>query len=343
MTQPLPRPHRKVGKYEIVEKIGEGGYSTVYRGFDPLIKRSVAIKSCSSADREVRERFYREAEIAGNLDHPNIIRIYDLILDNDTPYLVQEFLDGEDLDDRIERREISAFSEKLYHLIQISRGLAYAHKRGVIHRDIKPTNVRVLEDGTAKILDFGIAKLAHYSSNLTQAGMAVGTAAYLAPEQIRGEKAGPATDIFSFGVLAYELLTLVRPFGRETISATFYQTLNSEPAPVTAHWPDCPTEVVAVISKCLHKDPTRRFSSCDEVRDQLEAIRDQLRTQRTRQTNPAKTPADRDHSPARALRTDLAAPFRGPPVRDAQLRALVRRDAEEPRDTASRSTTSGSI
>ncbi len=289
MTQPLSEDRHKVGKYEVVEKIGEGGYSCVHRGFDPLIKRQVAIKSCASADRETRERFYREAEIAGNLDHPNIVRVYDLFIEDHTPYLVQELLDGEDLDDRIERREPSAFSEKLLYLIQIARGLAYAHERGVIHRDIKPANIRVLDDGTVKILDFGIAKLAHYASDLTQKGMAVGTAAYLAPEQIRGEKASPATDIFAFGVLAYELLTSVRPFGRETISETFFQTLNHEPAPLTAHWADCPTELVAIVSRCLAKDPAERFGSCAELLAELEEARERLRSDWAPALNPAKT------------------------------------------------------
>ncbi len=291
MTQPLSEDRQKVGKYEIVEKIGEGGYSSVHRGFDPLIKRQVAIKSCSSADRDTRERFYREAEIAGNLDHPNIVRVYDLFIEHHTPYLIQELLDGEDLDERIERAEPISLGEKLYYLIQIARGLHYAHQRGVVHRDIKPANVRVLEDGTVKILDFGIAKLVHYASDLTQKGMAVGTAAYLAPEQIRGEKASPATDIFSFGVLAYELLTGIRPFGRETISETFFQTLNHDPAPLTAHWTDCPPELVAVVSQCLEKDPARRCASCAELLGRLEEIRERLRTDWAPEPNPAKTQA----------------------------------------------------
>ena len=291
MTDPLSEERQRVGKYEIVEKIGEGGYSSVFAGFDPLIKRRVAIKSCGSADKETRERFYREAEIAGNLDHPNIVRVFDLFIENETPYLVQELLEGEDLDERIERREPTSFAEKLFYLIQIARGLDYAHARGVIHRDIKPANIRVLDDGTVKILDFGIAKLAHYASDLTQQGMAVGTAAYLAPEQIRGEKASPATDIFSFGVLAYELLTYVRPFGRETISETFFQTLNYDPAPLTAHWVDCPAELVAIVSRCLHKDPAERFTSCGDLLGRLEAVRDRLRDDWAPLPNPARTQA----------------------------------------------------
>jgi serine/threonine protein kinase len=296
-TQLLPSFPQKLGKYEIIEKIGEGGYSCVYRGFDPLIRRPVAIKTCPAADPETRERFYREAQIAGNLDHPNIVKVYDLFLEQGAPYLVQELLGGDDLDVRIERRELISFPEKLFHLLQIARGLEYAHSRGVIHRDIKPANVRILEDGSAKILDFGIAKLIHYTSDLTQAGMTVGTAAYLAPEQIRGEEATPETDIFSFGVLAYELLTYVRPFGRETISETFYQTLNRQPAALTVHWAQCPSDLVEVVSRCLRKEPAQRFGSCREVVRQLEEVRDRLRGEWSPVDNPAATrvlPTDPD-------------------------------------------------
>ena len=285
----LPDVRQTLGKYEIVEKIGEGGYSTVYRGFDPLIKRDVAIKSCSSGESETRDRFYREAEIAGNLDHPNIVRVYDLFIEDETPYLVQEFLGGEDLDDRIERGELDSFGEKLYTLIQIARGLNHAHRHGVVHRDVKPANVRVLEDGTVKILDFGIAKLVHASSDLTRAGMAVGTAAYLAPEQIRGEEAGAATDVFAFGVLAYELVTRIRPFGRETISETFFQTLHKEPEPLTAIWPGCPPELVEIVQRCLEKDPQRRYADFSEVLAALEKLRDRGKEHPASAADPIKT------------------------------------------------------
>ncbi len=267
-----------IGKYEIVEEIGQGGYGKVFKGFDPLIKRFVAVKTCASADREVRERFLREAEISGKLDHPNIVRIYDSGFDGDTPYLVQEHLDGEDLDQRIGSGDYLPFPEKLLYLIQIARGLEYAHSRGVIHRDVKPANVRVLDDGTAKIVDFGIAKLSETASDLTCAGMTVGTAAYIAPEQIRGEPAERSTDVFSFGVLAYELLTGERPFGRDTISATFYQILNEEPPSIALRWRTCPPEAEALVAACLEKEPARRPTGFSEVLERLERIRDDLKS-----------------------------------------------------------------
>jgi serine/threonine-protein kinase len=269
-----------IGKYHVVELIGKGGYGTVYKGYDPLIKRFVAIKTCNTDDAEFRERFFREAEITGRLDHPNIVRIYDLGIEDDTPYLVQEYLAGEDLDRKIERRDYLPDAEKILYLIQIARGLEFAHQQGVIHRDIKPANIRVLEDGSAKIMDFGIARLRHLDNSLTQAGLTVGTAAYLAPEQVHGNPASPQTDIFSYGVLAYELLTGERPFGRETISATFFAILNREPRPIPAFWPDCPRQAVTLIHRCLQKDAEKRYRDCGQLLAQLESIREELRSRR---------------------------------------------------------------
>ena len=176
---------KKIGKYEIIEPIGEGGFGMVYKGFDPFIKRHVAIKTCTSPDQELRQRYYREAEIAGRLDHPNIVRIFDFGTENDTPFLVQEFLAGGDLDHKIGGHDFVPFPERLLYLIHIARGLAYAHDQGVIHRDIKPANIRILEDGSAKIMDFGVAMLQNTDTRLTKDGMAVGTAAYLAPNRSR--------------------------------------------------------------------------------------------------------------------------------------------------------------
>ncbi len=227
-------------KYQVLEKIGVGGFGVVYKAYDPFIKRHVAIKTCTSEDTETRERFMREAEIAGNLHHRNIVTVYDFGFKDGVPYLVQEYLSGEDLDRKIKRRDFLSLPEKLLYLVQIARGLQYAHSRGVVHRDIKPANIRILEDDTAKIMDFGIAKLAQHQEALTQAGITLGTAAYLAPEQIRGGAFDARTDLFSFGVLAYELFALERPFQGAEISAVFYKILNEEPPQLSEKSPDCP-------------------------------------------------------------------------------------------------------
>ena len=268
----------RLGKYEIVEKIGDGGFGVVYQGYDPYIKRYIALKTCTSPDSEVRERFFREAEISGRLDHPNIVRVLDFGIHDDTPFLVQEFLQGQNLDRKIRDRQFLPYSEQLLILMQIARGLEYAHSMGVIHRDVKPSNVQILDDGTAKIMDFGIAILHQMESRVTQEGMAVGTAAYLAPEQIRGEPPDPRTDIFSYGVLAYELVTGKRPFGKDSISATFYEILNDDPTPISGA--QCPAELRTLIHRCLQKDAYRRYESFKEILLELSHVRDELQKQR---------------------------------------------------------------
>jgi tetratricopeptide (TPR) repeat protein len=259
----------KIGKYEIITTIGVGGFGVVYEGRDPFIKRRVAIKTCGSEQGEIRERFFREAEIAGNLHHRNITTVHDFGIQDGVPYLVQEFLSGEDLKKKIARRDPIPDEQKLDYLLQTGRGLEHAHSRGVIHRDIKPGNVRVLEDGTVKIMDFGIAKLVHMESNLTRTGITLGTAAYLAPEQIRGSGVDHRADIFSFGVLAYELLSYCRPFPGKTISALFFQILQADPEPLAAHWDGCPDSLERLLRRCLAKEPGARYQNLREILEEL--------------------------------------------------------------------------
>lgn len=264
----------KIGKYEILDKIGAGGFSVVYKGYDPFIKRSIAVKVCFSRDHEVRQRFFREAEIAGRMVHRNIISVYDFGVHNEMPYLVEEYLPGEDLAHLIRRGEPRTLETKLSFLLQIASGLEYAHAQGVIHRDIKPSNVRVLDDGTLKIMDFGTAKLADVDSQLTQAGMTLGTVAYLSPERLIGKLSGLNSDIFSYGVLAYELLAFRRPFSGRTIPSLIDQVLNSPPTPLVETWRECPENLARVVHRCLEKDPEVRYASCNEVIADLEEFRD---------------------------------------------------------------------
>ena len=260
------------GKYEVVEKIGEGGFGKVYKGRDPDLKRYAAIKTCTSEDRHLRQRFFREAEIAASLQHPNITTIYDFDYHDGTPYLVQEYLAGEDLDHKIRRGEQIDVRSKLGILLQVAAGLAYAHQQGVVHRDVKPANVRILDDGHVKIMDFGIAKLLTAEHQLTQTGMAMGTAGYLPPEQIRGEAIDSRADIFSFGVLAYELMTYRRPFTGDDLSSILYRIAHEEPAPITELWPECPPRLAATIGRCLAKKPADRFASFAEVIAEISAL-----------------------------------------------------------------------
>jgi serine/threonine-protein kinase len=260
----------QVGKYQILEKIGVGGFGSVYRGRDPFIKRSVAIKTCQGDDDEIRKRFFREAEYAGNLHHPNITTIYDFgVTDDGIPYIVQEFLTGEDLDKKIKRQEQIPLLDKIRILRDVAEGLGYAHNAGIIHRDVKPSNIRILEDGTVKIMDFGIAKSMVSESTLTQTGITLGTASYLAPEQIRGEPVDQRTDLFSLGVLAYELFALQKPFTGDHISTVLYKILHESPVHPIEAAPGIPTSLALLILSTLEKDREKRPASCAEVREQL--------------------------------------------------------------------------
>jgi serine/threonine-protein kinase len=259
----------KIGKYEVIQQIGVGGFGVIFKGWDPYIKRPVAIKMCATPDEEVRQRFQREAEFAGNLAHPNITLIFDFGLEGDIPYLVQEFLSGFDLDEMIKARIITDPVASVSILLQVSEGMSFAHQRGIIHRDIKPSNIRVLEDGTVKIMDFGIAKSLEGGTKLTQTGIALGTAGYLAPEQIQGKPVDPRTDIFSLGVVGYELMTGLKPFEGTSLSNVLYKILNEDPEPPIEVATDCPPRLDELIRKCLSKDPEARFQSVAEISDQL--------------------------------------------------------------------------
>ncbi len=263
----------QIGKYKVTGKLGQGSFGVVYRGRDAYIKRDVAIKVCSVEDEGLRKRFFREAEISGKLVHKNIVTVYEFGFEGGIPYLVQEMLSGEDLSRMIKRRDPIVPAVKLDYLLQVANGLGYAHTEGVIHRDIKPGNIRGLEDGRIKIMDFGIAKLASAETQLTQKGVTMGTASYLPPEQVRGAALDHRADIFSFGVLAYELLTYERPFRGNTLSALIYQILYKIPRSMSDAWSDCPAQLSELVGKCLEKKPERRFSSFAELIPELDAIR----------------------------------------------------------------------
>ncbi len=262
----------QIGKYAIVGQIGTGGFGVVYEGRDPFLKRRVAIKTCTSEESDIRDRFFREAEIAGNLQHRNIVTVHDFGIQDGVPFLVQEYLTGEDLDRVVARREMLPAAQRVDILVQAARGLDYAHQHDVIHRDVKPANIRLTADGTVKIMDFGIAKLSSVASHLTRTGMTLGTAAYLPPEQIRGTAVDHRADVFSFGVTAYELLTYKRPFTGKTISALFWELLQRDPEPLGNHWPGCPPALQDVVLRCLAKDPAKRYSGFGEVIPDLERV-----------------------------------------------------------------------
>jgi serine/threonine-protein kinase len=281
------------GKYQVLEFIGEGGFGRVFLGYDPVLKREVAIKTCTLREPEMRARFAQEAEIAAGLRHPNIVTVYDFGEQDGEPFLVQEYLAGEDLDQKIERGDVIDVATLVGWLRQLAEGLFFAHARGVVHRDVKPANVRILPDGQVRIMDFGIAKLMEAERQITQAGFSVGTTGYLAPEQLRGEEIDHRVDIFSFGVMAYELVARRRPFEGDTITQILYRIAHEEPPPLATLSPECPPRLTTLIERCLRKEREDRFASFAPAIEELNGI--------------ARDLAASSHAPAIAAATATAA------------------------------------
>ena len=280
MRERLPDPlegRARLGRYELIQRIGTGGAAVVYRGRDPERQTDVAIKVCTSANPKLRRRFLLEAQIAAALQHPNITRVLELGSEDGFPYLVQELLEGEDLSACIKRRAPMTLRERTSVLLQIARGLAYAHSQGVLHRDVKPRNVRVLPDGSVKLMDFGFAKLLDRDLNLTTKGVAIGTLGYVSPEQFRGEQVDARADVFSFGVLAYELLTGTRPFAGTSFPEVSRRLLEEDPRPVHELNPECDPRLSTLIAACLVKDRDRRLAGFEPILKELEALQSGLR------------------------------------------------------------------
>ncbi|HVS03272.1 MAG TPA: serine/threonine-protein kinase [Thermoanaerobaculia bacterium] len=261
-----------IGKYEIRERIGAGGFGVVYRAYDPLIERDVALKTLATEDEGLRRRFAREARVAGNLHHPHITTIYEFGVHEELLFLVQEYLSGEDLTAKLQRRQPIPLADKLRWLGQVASGLAAAHDQGVLHRDVKPGNIRILADGDAKIMDFGIAKLLQEQTQLTRTGMTVGTVSYFSPEQVTGGAMDRRSDIFSFGLVMYELLAFAPAVPGTEIWDVMRQIAHERHRPITDPWPRCPPELAAIVDRCLEKTRERRFPDCHQLAHALERV-----------------------------------------------------------------------
>ncbi|HJQ75407.1 MAG TPA: serine/threonine-protein kinase, partial [Gaiellaceae bacterium] len=242
-------------RYRLDRPLGHGGMATVYLGRDTELDRPVAVKVLDAAgDDGLRKRFVREARLAARLSHPNVVSVYDAGEDDGRPYLVMEHVEGETLADLLARRGRLPPEEVRALAVQGARGLAHAHAAGLVHRDIKPQNLLLREDGTLKIADFGIARAAEGTA-LTQAGTVLGTAAYLAPEQGLGEQATAASDVYSFGAVLYELLT-----GRPPLEIHSLEDLakGGPIAPVRELAPEVPRDLEDVVMRCLARNPDYR-------------------------------------------------------------------------------------
>ncbi|MGA8619901.1 MAG: serine/threonine-protein kinase [Candidatus Sulfotelmatobacter sp.] len=261
--------HKKerFGRYEILAELGRGAMGIVYKARDPKINRVVAVKTISLAgqapeeEQEYRERFFREAEAAGRLSHPGIVTVFDVGEEPETraPYIVMEFVAGQSLDKLLSSREDHKLppEEALELALEIAEALDCAHGQGVVHRDVKPANILLTEDGHAKIADFGIAKL--NLANATLAGRTLGTPAYMSPEQLNDEGVDGRSDLFSLGVILYTALTGYRPFQGNSALTVAFKVVNRDPVPATVLDNELPAGLDYIISRAIAKDPSQRY------------------------------------------------------------------------------------
>jgi serine/threonine protein kinase len=254
-----------ISHFKILRKIDEGGMGKIYLAEDTVLNRQVALKFLPSnftSNKELIDRFKREARAAAALKHPNIVTVYELAKHQEQFYIAMEYVDGVSLCSLMEQRQVSV-DNAVVMTIQICRGLRKAHQAGIIHRDIKPANVMVDNEGWVKILDFGLAKLTE-NTRITRYGVRMGTAPYSSPEQFRGEELGPASDIFSLGVVFYQMLTGLHPFEGNTEDEVLYSILHRNPKPLSK-FKDVSQGVQKIIEKALRKDPKHRYQSVDEI------------------------------------------------------------------------------
>ncbi len=270
---------RKIGRYIIEKEIGRGSAGRVYKAWDPKLDRTVVIKTVSysltaSADeiKRLKSRVYREARAAAKLSHPNIVIVYDVEDEASYSYIVMEYIEGPDLRILLDREKQLKPARAIDMILQICKALEFAHSAGIVHRDIKPSNILILEKDMVKVTDFGIAKVTNHLT-LTQTGRVVGTPSYMAPEQIEGRDVDGRADIFSLGVVLYEMLTGTRPFSADSLAALAYKIVHTEPVPpshVNAELPDTYDEVIA---RAITKDPAERFQTTTEFREALLQVR----------------------------------------------------------------------
>jgi serine/threonine-protein kinase len=262
-----------LGRYEVMKELGRGAMGVVYLGKDPKINRDVAIKTLRYEEidveqvPEIKTRFFREAEAAGKLSHPNIVRVYDVGEDNDIAYMAMEFLEGSDLARYCARESRLPFGEVLRVITNVAEALDYAHLNGVVHRDIKPANIMLLNNKELRVTDFGIARV--MESSKTQTGMVLGTPSYMSPEQIAGRKVDGRSDLFSLGVVFFELLTGDRPFKGDSIATLMYNITSTPPVSIKKLDPRIPMCIVEIIDKLLQKNAEDRFSRGKDIIDDI--------------------------------------------------------------------------
>jgi len=266
---------QRIGRYEILSELGRGGMGVVYRAEDPMIGRDVAIKTLTEVTPELKERFYVEAR-SGILSHPNIVTVYELGDSDGTPFIAMEFLPGESLERLLQASKRIPLTEALLITEQLCAGLGYAHQHGLVHRDVKPANTMVLPDGRVKIVDFGIARLADQTTRLTRADALLGTFHYIAPERLKGETSDGRADIWSVGVMLYEMVTGELPFRGKDVSA-LYRVMHEPYIPLRERIEGAPESLTAIVDRALAKDVASRYGTTEEMQVDLQKVREELK------------------------------------------------------------------
>jgi len=284
---------RKFGRYEVIDELGKGAMGTVYRARDPMLHRTVAIKTINmDLDRDevadYEARFYQEARAAGGLNHPNIVTIYDIGKSGHIAYMAMEILDGKELRSIMTQGKALPVGRAIDIAAQAAEGLGYAHEHDVVHRDIKPANLMINREGLVKITDFGIARM-RSAEVRTQTGVVLGSPRYMSPEQVVGKRAEPRSDIFSLGVILYEMVTGRAPFAGEDVSAIMFQILNFVPPPPSSVNTDAPEMLDFIVAKALAKSPNDRYASAREMASDLRECRLQVPTRTSSSVVPKPT------------------------------------------------------
>ncbi|MGD8503825.1 MAG: serine/threonine-protein kinase [Syntrophobacterales bacterium] len=281
VVQEVSQSKPTLGRYEILEELGRGAMGIVYKGRDPKLGRLTAIKTIRFTDDfdeeqavKIQEQFYREAEVVAKLSHPNIVTIYDVGEDLDLSYLAMEYLEGESLENYARKENLMSIRTSINVTSQVCDALEYAHARGIVHRDIKPANIMILKNGLVKVTDFGIARAT--ASSKTRTGVIKGTPYYMSPEQISGMKVDGRSDIFSLGIVFYQLLTGELPFGGENLAAIMYQITTVEPEPPTKYNPKIYKAAVAILNRALEKSLEARYQSAKQMGDHLRLLAQKL-------------------------------------------------------------------
>ena len=308
-----------IGAYRVVDRIGKGAMGVVYSAHDDRGNRPVAVKVMMTdleGDSETRERFYREAKIAGRLQHRNLITVYDMGEEEGRLYMVMELLEGQTLGDFLKRPDPLPLEQSVDLMMQMCEGLAVAHVHGIVHRDIKPGNLFIKKDGTLKILDFGVARLA--DSNMTASGFIVGTPDFMSPEQARGRDIDQRSDIFSTGAVFYYMLSGRKPFTAADLPAVLHKVENEDPPPLSET--EAPAGLARIIFKALSKSTTRRHQELGELLAELTRFQRDYDRESREMALQVRRRAQELHSLLRQLRS------RGAPALDGELFSLPLRE-----------------